>query len=60
MVNCLLRAAAEVHRVAAGGDILDTFREDGTSKHGSGGSTVTSKLIGLVCNVLNEAESGIR
>ncbi|PKS09713.1 hypothetical protein jhhlp_004334 [Lomentospora prolificans] len=42
-----LDTAAEVHRVAAGGNVLDGLGEDGAGEHGGGGGTVTSNLVGL-------------
>lgn len=49
-----LDTAAEVHRVAASGDVLDGLGEDGTGENGSGGGTVTGDLVGLGSNILEE------
>lgn len=54
-LNGSLDTAAEIHRVAAGGDVLDGLGEDGTGKDGGGGGTVTSKLVGLGGDILEEA-----
>ena len=58
-LNGSLDTAAEIHGVAASGDILDGLGEDGTGKDGRGGGTVTSKLVGLGGNVLEEASTQV-
>ena len=50
-----LGTAAEIHGIAAGGDVLDGLGEDGASKDGGSGGTVTSKLVGLGGDILEEA-----
>lgn len=53
-LNGSLDTAAEVHGVAAGGNVLDGLGEDGTGEDSGGGGTVTSDLVGLGGNVLEE------
>ena len=59
MVNGCLRAMAEVHLVVGGTNILDSLRVDGTSENDRGGGTVTSNLIGLLGNILDETEQRV-
>jgi hypothetical protein len=47
-----LDTAAEIHRVAAGGNILDRLGEDVASQDGGSGGTVTGSLVRLRCDVL--------
>ena len=54
-VNGRLGTTTEVHRVAAGCDVFDTFRVDSAGKDGRGGGTVTSNLVRLLGNILHEA-----
>jgi hypothetical protein len=49
-----LGASSEVHGVAAGCDVLDTFRIDGACENGGGGGTVASDFVGLGGYVLDE------
>ncbi|SCB64893.1 unnamed protein product [Fusarium graminearum] len=53
-LNSSLDTAAEVHGVAAGGNVLDSLGEDGTGENSSGGGTVTGDLVGLGSNILEE------
>ncbi|KAK1245315.1 hypothetical protein MKX08_004944 [Trichoderma sp. CBMAI-0020] len=53
-VNGSLDASAQVHGVAAGGDVLDGLGEDGTSQDGGTGGSVTSSLVGLGSNILDQ------
>ena len=53
-LNSSLDTAAEVHGVAASGNVLDGLGEDGTGENGSGGGTVTGDLVGLGGNILEE------
>lgn len=50
-----LRTTAEIHGVAAGSHVLDTLSEDGTGQNGSGGRTITSNLVGLGSDILDES-----
>ena len=43
----LVDTALEVHRVGAGGNVLQTHADDGLSQHRSGGRTVTRIVVGL-------------
>lgn len=49
-----LDTASQVHGVASGGDVLDGLGEDGTGEDGGGGGTVTSNLVGLAGDILEE------
>jgi hypothetical protein len=55
LVDGLLRAAAEVHGVAAGGNVLHTLRVDGAGEDGGGGGAVTSSVVGLGGDILDKA-----
>lgn len=50
-----LDTTAEVHRVAAGGDILDSLGEDGAGEDGGGGCAITGGLVCLGRDVLEES-----
>jgi hypothetical protein len=54
-LNGSLDTAAEIHGVAASGNVLDGLGEDGAGKDGRGSGTVTGNLVGLGGNVLEEA-----
>jgi hypothetical protein len=49
-----LDTTSQIHGIAAGGNVLDCLGEDGAGKHGGGSGTVTSDLIGLAGNILEE------
>jgi hypothetical protein len=49
-----LRASPQVHWVASGCDVFNTFRVDGTSKNSSCCGAISGNLIGFLCNVLDE------
>ena len=53
-LNGSLGTPAEVHGVAAGGDVLDGLGEDGAGEDGGRGGTVTGNLVGLAGDVLEE------
>ncbi|KAJ0166013.1 hypothetical protein CTA2_9100 [Colletotrichum tanaceti] len=54
-----LDTTAQVHGVAAGGDVLDGLGEDGTGQNGSGCGTVTGGLVGLGGDVLEQLGSQV-
>jgi hypothetical protein len=54
-----LGTSAEVHGVAAGSDVLDGLGEDGASENGGRGGTITSDLVGLAGNVLEETSAEV-
>jgi hypothetical protein len=54
-----LSTPAEVHGVAASGDVLDGLGEDGASEHGGRGGTVTSDLVGLAGDILEETSAEV-
>jgi hypothetical protein len=54
-----LGTSAEVHRVAASGDILDGFREDSGGKDSCGRGAVTSNLVGLRGNILDQTSTKV-
>ncbi|KAI3480490.1 hypothetical protein L1887_57336 [Cichorium endivia] len=58
-VDTGLDTATEVHGVAAGSDVLDALCVDGAGEHGGGGGAVTSDLVGLVGDVLDEARAEV-
>ncbi len=43
----LVDAALELHRVGAGGDVLEAFAEDRLGQHGRGGGAVAGEVGGL-------------
>ncbi|TLD33253.1 hypothetical protein PspLS_00817 [Pyricularia sp. CBS 133598] len=53
-VDGSLDTTAEIHGVAASGNILDGLGEDGAGEDGSRSGTVTGDLVGLGCDVLKE------
>jgi hypothetical protein len=55
LVNSLLSTSSEIHRVASSGDVLDTFSVDSSGENGSGSSSVTSSVVGLGSDVLDES-----
>jgi hypothetical protein len=57
--NSSLDTAAQIHGVAASSNVLDGLREDGTGEDGSGGGTVTSNLVGLGSDILEEASTEV-
>lgn len=58
-LNSGLGTAPQVHGVASGGNVLNGLREDGTSEDGGGCGTVTSDLVGLGGNVLEETSTEV-
>ena len=50
-----LRASPEIHRVAAGRDVLDGLGEDGAGEYGCGGSAVSSDFVGFAGDIVEEA-----
>ncbi|KAF3799563.1 Heat shock protein 60, partial [Colletotrichum gloeosporioides] len=50
-----LDTTAQVHRVAASGDVLDGLGEDGAGEDSSGRGTVTGGLVGLGGDILEES-----
>lgn len=54
LLNSLLGASTKVHGVAASSNVLDTFSVDGASENSGGGGTVTSGVVGLGSDVLDE------
>ena len=46
-VHGLLDAAANRHRIAAGGDVAQPFLEDRPGQHGGGGGAVAGDVRGL-------------
>jgi hypothetical protein len=50
-----LDTTSQIHGVASGGDVLDGLGEDGAGEDGGGGGTVTSNLVGLAGDILEEA-----
>lgn len=50
-----LDTAAQIHRVAASGNVLDGLGEDGAGEDSGGSGTVTSDLVGLGGNILDKA-----
>ncbi|KAG2021770.1 hypothetical protein GB937_004732 [Aspergillus fischeri] len=58
-INSSLDTTAQIHGVAASSNVLHGLREDGTGKDGSGGGTVTSNLVGLRSDILEEASTEV-
>ena len=58
-LDCGLGTAPQVHRVASGGDVLDSLGEDGAGKDSGSCGTVTSNLVGLGGNVLEKASTEV-
>lgn len=54
-----LGSSPQIHRVASGGHVLDGLGEDGAGKDGGSGGTVTSNLVGLGSDVLEEASTKV-
>jgi len=54
-----LGTPAEVHGIAASGDVLDGLGEDGASEHGGRGGTVTGDLVGLAGDILEETSAEV-
>ena len=50
-----LSSSPQVHGVAAGSDVLDRLGEDGVSEDRGSGGSVTSDLVGLGGNILEQA-----
>jgi hypothetical protein len=55
LLNGLLGTSSEVHRVAAGSDVLDPLRVNCTSENGRCSGAVTGHLIGLRRDLLDES-----
>lgn len=60
MLDGLLASPAEVHGVAAGSYVLDTFGEDGAGEDGGGSGTITSNLVSLASYILDETDGAAR
>jgi hypothetical protein len=58
-INSSLDTAAQIHGVAASSNVLHGLREDGTGEDGSRGGTVTSNLVGLGSDILEEASTEV-
>ena len=58
-LNGSLGSAAEIHWVASGGDVLDGLGEDGASKDGGRGGSVTRGLVGLRGDILDETSTKV-
>lgn len=58
-VNGELNTTAEVHGVHASGNRLASLLEDGASKNGGGGGAITSLIVGLGGNLLDEASTNV-
>jgi len=54
-----LGTSAEVHGVAASGNVLDGLGEDSAGKDGGRGGTVTSDLVSLAGNILEETSAEV-
>ena len=52
--NCLAHAAADVHRVSTGGDILHTLGNHCLCQNGCRGGTVACGIIGLGCDLTHQ------
>ncbi len=50
----LLDAPLELHRVGAGGDVLETFPEDRLGQHRGGGGAVAGEIAGLGRDLLHQ------
>lgn len=59
VVNGQIYTSSQIHGVHAGSDALATFLEDGSSEDGGGGGTITSFVVGLVGDVLNEGSTEV-
>ena len=53
-VDGLVDAAADGHRIAAGGDVAGAFLEDGAGQHGGGGRAVAGDVRGLRGDFVDE------
>ena len=58
-VNGELNTTAEVHGVHASGNRLASLLEDSASKNGGGGGAITSLIVGLGGNLLDEAGTNV-
>ena len=47
-------ASLEAHGVGAGGDVAQTFLDQGLGKHGGGGGAVTGDVVGLGGDFLHQ------
>ena len=54
-----LGSAPQIHGVASGGNVLDGLGEDGTGENGGSCGTVTSNLVGLGGDILEEASTEV-
>ncbi len=54
-----LGAPPQVHGIATGGNVLDTLCVNSSGKNGGRGGAVTSNLIGLLGNILNETSTEV-
>lgn len=55
LLNGLLGASSEVHGITAGSDVLNALRVNCTSENGCGSGTVTSYLVGLRRDLLDQS-----
>lgn len=55
LLDGLLGTSSQVHWVASSSHVLDTLGVDGPGKDSGGGSTVTSSVVGLRSDILNES-----
>lgn len=58
-LNGGLGAAAQVHGVAAGSNVLHRLGEDGAGQHGGSGGAITSSLVGLGGDVLEQTRTKV-
>ena len=52
--DCLAHAAADVHRVCTGGDILHALGDHGLCQNGCGGGAVACCVVGLGCDLTHQ------
>src|SRR5690606_16143973 len=57
--NSLVDTALQVHGVDAGGNVLQTFFDDGLGQYGSGSGTVTSVVGGFGSNFLDQLRTDV-
>ena len=53
-VDCLAHAAADVHRVCTGGDVLHTLGDHCLCQNGCGGGAVACCIVGLGCDLTHQ------
>ena len=52
--NSLAHAAADIHGVGTGGNVLHTLVDHGLCQHGSGGGAIACGIVGLGCNFTHQ------